>query len=64
MGRQQLAKDEGDLVSGPRRSQYASWDEKNEDGTHLNSVLSSEKPAARASTAKGVPMFRSANIAR
>lgn len=65
MGRQQLAKDKGDLVSIPRPSQYASYDEKmNHGGPHLKSALSSENPAARASTAEGEPMFRSANIAR
>ena len=34
------------------------------ESTNLKSALSSEKPVARASTASGVPMFRSANIAR
>jgi hypothetical protein len=34
------------------------------EGPHLNKALSSENPAARASTAAGVPTFRSANIAR
>lgn len=32
--------------------------------TYLNRALSSEKPAARASTAAGVPIFRRANMAR
>ena len=65
MRRKQLAKDKGDLVSIPEQNQYASYDEKtNEDGPHFNNTLSSENPAARASTAEGVPMFRNANIAR
>jgi hypothetical protein len=32
--------------------------------SYLNKALSSENPEERASTAAGVPMFRSANIAR
>jgi hypothetical protein len=73
--REQLAEDKCNFVSGcaglgtgwapgiggprapSRRTQRGS-------GTHLNSALSSVKPAASASMAAGVPMLRSANIAR
>lgn len=60
MWREKLAKNECNLV--PKDSKYKGNIE--QFVTNLNKALLSVKPDASASTASGVPIFRSANIAR
>lgn len=62
MRREQLSKYKGDLVSVYNNERVACLDV--DEKSYLNRALSSANPAARASTAKGVPIFRSANMAR
>ena len=59
----ELSEHEGDLVS-TNESRVSKWSGPTNERTYLNSALSSVKPAASASTAAGVPIFRRANMAR
>ena len=61
MRREHLAEHKGDFV--PLNHVRSKLVQSNE-CTNLKSALLSENPVASASTAAGVPMFRSANMAR